>query len=151
MRRALAALLVFFYAEVFVLVPPPDLQWLLEALRDRGHDEVASCGRGWQQGCEAADRDIARGTPWIRRHLEGDGDLESDGVGIHLGTGLPLSNTSLTRSTWVDLAAYDAANTAYNERILAAYADGNLKDFSLGHKVRTKTAIRALLEMPCST
>lgn len=105
--------------------------------------------RGRRAGVEAAGRDIARGTPWIRRSLDSsEEDLDIDGVGLDRETGLPLRNTTLECSTGVDWAAYRVENRAYNERILAAHAEGKLARYTLRRKLRTKADLGRLLAAP---
>ena len=98
--------------------------------------------RGRREGLRMAEEDLSRRTPTIRRLLETFGDLGPDGIGIDVATGLPLSNTFLECGTGVDFVAYDSEIDAYNERILAAYEQGALKDLTLGDKIRTRAAVQ---------
>jgi hypothetical protein len=117
---------------------------LLKTCADSRRDH-ASRERGRHEGVEAAEADLARGTPSIRRCLEDHVDsLGSDGLGIDRETGLPVRNATLMCGTGVDFIAYAAEIEAYNERILAAWAEGRLKRHSLSHKLRTPAQVRAL-------
>lgn len=94
-------------------------------------------------GREAAERDIARGTPWIRLRVNGFGDLPPSGIGIDRRTGLPIDDCGFWCGTCA--AAHDTAEEdAYNECVLEALAAGRLKGLLLDHKVRTKEALRVL-------
>ncbi len=119
-------------------------EWLA-APRRAPVDEKRSTESGRLEGLRRADRDIQAGTPWVLRFIEWDGDLMSDGVGIDSTTGLPLQNANLDCGTGVDFVAYKAEVSAYNERILAAHADGTLDGLSLSGKLRSKAALRDLL------
>jgi hypothetical protein len=108
-------------------------------LRDRV-DRIREARR---MGREAAEWDIANGTPRIRMPVDGLGDLPEDGVGIDRDTGLPIEDCSY----WCGTCAAqheDAEDDAYNERIRETLEAGSLERFRLGHKLRTRTQLASL-------
>ena len=118
-------------------------------VHDFGSDRYATSDsgspeRGRRAGVLAAVRDLADGTPVIRRLLETDWNIGSDGIGIDIETGLPLANTWLMCGAGVDFVAYGAEIEEYNRRIMAAHTRGELGHLSLRRKLRTTSALRAM-------
>lgn len=117
------------------------------AIVSRAHAHGKSVERGRREGIEAAERDIARGTPSIRRLLRPVGNMTPDGIGIDEATGLPLRNTMLGCGNGVDSVARAAGIAAYNARILEAHRKGELRSLTLGHKLRTPSEVQALFDV----
>jgi len=98
------------------------------------------------EGREAAEEDIAKGTPRVRRRINTFGHLPRDGVAVDRETGLPLANTAQWCGTcarlWGDLEA--ASNEGYNACIREAFTAGRLQSFRLDRKLRDKATLRTL-------
>jgi hypothetical protein len=129
--------------------PHAGVDYWLAGERDPVSDDESE-ERGRVEGSREAERDLANGTPWLRRSLGGANALDGE-LGIDRETGLPLQDTTLFCGTGVDFVAYRAAIKAYNERMLRAHAAGELRRFRLDGKLRGYEELRALAEAREST